>query len=145
MTALVSTWTETAPIVLVDDSPEDAEAVRRTLRHLGVSAPMLHAADGDAALSVLRDLEQPPRMVILDLNLPDVRGIDLLGVIRHGPYADSPVAILTTSADPDDVEACRAAGADAYLVKPVGLDALRAKLDALLSDPDADHPLPFPY
>ena len=131
---------------MVEDSPEDLEALARTARKLGVESPLLHAADGDSALELLRGLPAPPRLVLLDLNLPGLDGREVLRALRaDAAFASVPVAVLTTSADPAEVEACRAAGADAYLLKPVGLDVLREKLAALLAAIETGDVLPFPY
>ena len=134
------------PLLLIEDSPEDVEAMRRTLARLGFDGPLQVAADGDRALETLAALEAPPLGVVLDLNMPGVDGRDVLRWIRaHPTLSGVRVAVLSTSLSPQDVAYCMEHGADAYLVKPVGLAELRDKLSRMLALFRDGTPIPVPY
>jgi two-component system, response regulator len=128
-----------APILLVEDGPEDFETTRRAFRRAGLRNPMLHCTTGDDALDFLhhRGRYTPataprPGIILLDLNLPGTDGREVLAEIKgeHG-LADIPVVVLTTSADHRDVEACYQAGANSYVQKPVNLDAFMEAIQRL--------------
>ncbi|MEM8557951.1 MAG: response regulator [Bacteroidota bacterium] len=128
--------TDAPPVVFVEDSPEDYEAVRRTLRGVGFSKPMRHFEDGDSVLDYLHRLvrtNQPlPPALVLDLNLPGVDGREVLEEIRADDALRAlPVVVLTTSHNPSDVEYCQQLGVVSYMLKPVRLDELRTKLTYL--------------
>jgi CheY-like chemotaxis protein len=118
------------PILLVEDSPEDVEAVDRALRGVGLTNPVFHCEDGDDALSFLRgnppytDPATAPRpaIIMLDLNLPGTDGRDVLSEIKGDADLKSiPVIIFTSSNLPNDVSHCYQEGANSYIRKPVHL------------------------
>ncbi|NQU37837.1 MAG: response regulator, partial [Actinobacteria bacterium] len=96
-------------------------------KHAGVAVPILHYETGEEAISFLRQnrTSNPHSsigLVLLDLNLPGMSGQDLLDEIRHDQYLKQlPIVILSTSSQPEDVDSCYKLGANAYVVKPVGL------------------------
>jgi len=139
------TASDLGEIVVVDDSPEFVDALVWAFRRLGVQPPRFTASSGDEALDLLHRLSLLPSLVLLDLNLPGLDGRSALREIRSdAAFSRLPVAVLSTSDDPTDVQTCREAGADAYLVKPVRLEALRDKLSQLLDKLDDLSSLPFP-
>lgn len=123
-------------ILLVEDNPQDYEATVRAFRKAGLANDIRRCADGDEALDYLfrrGSYEDPakaprPSLILLDLNLPGVDGREVLAEVKADPdLRRIPVIVLTTSADPRDIEACYQAGANSYVQKPVGLDGfLRA-------------------
>lgn len=123
-------------IVLIEDSPEDTEAIRRSLLRLGRPNRLVHFANGEAALQSLSTLERfswPP-LVLLDLNLPGLDGREVLSEIKQNPsLCGVPVVVLTTSSNPHDLEHCYCKGASGYLIKPVDLERLQSQLAATLS------------
>ena len=115
-----------APILLVEDSPEDFETTRRAFRRAGLRNPMLHCTTGDDALDFLH---HRGRYTPATAPRP---GIILLAEIKgEHSLADIPVVVLTTSADHRDVEACYQAGANSYVQKPVNLDAFMDAIQRL--------------
>lgn len=115
-------------LLLVEDSPEDLEATLRALARTGRERAVRHCADGDEALDYLlrrgrfagRGAAPRPSLVLLDLNLPGIDGRELLGELKSHPELRAiPVVVLTTSDDPQDVDACYLAGASGYVQKPV--------------------------
>jgi len=128
------------PILLVEDSPEDYEATVRALRHAGLANPLLHCEDGESALDLLyqRGAYAPPAeaprpgVILLDLNLPGTDGRDVLADLKRDETLRwIPVIVLTTSADPRDINACYQAGANSYVHKPVDFDGLMQAIQRL--------------
>jgi two-component system, chemotaxis family, response regulator Rcp1 len=126
-------------ILLVEDSPPDARLIEEILRGGPVPKNVRIAGDGDEALSFLRReggfLDAPrPSFVILDLNLPGRDGREVLREIKNDPKLRCiPVVVLTTSAAPTDVQHAYDLQANAYIVKPVGLDAFTKAIQAVES------------
>jgi len=117
---------KTRKILVVEDSPEDFEATVRALRKAGVENPIRHCQDGDEALDYLEvaasSLGDSPCIVLLDLNLPGTNGREVLAELKERDALRTlPVVILTTSTDPNDIEACYDIGASSYIRKPVGM------------------------
>ena len=119
------------PILLVEDSAEDAEATVRALRRAGLANPIHHCHDGDEALDYLRRRGQyappasapRPGVVLLDLNLPGTDGREVLAEVKgDDALKQIPVIVLTTSTDQRDIDRCYEAGANSYVKKPVDLD-----------------------
>jgi CheY-like chemotaxis protein len=114
-----------ARILVVDDSSADVRLLQEAMAELELPAVLHAVTDGEQALAHLRSSSARPDMILLDLNLPRLDGRELLRVIKRDPALLSiPVIILSTSSSPADVRACYALHANAYLVKPLGLDAL---------------------
>ncbi len=107
----------TRPVILVvDDDPSIAELIRTMLGRAGFDAMI--AGNAKEAETGLRS--QPmPHMMILDLMLPDISGLDFLKQVRaQSQYDELPVLILSALVDPDEIRAGLAAGADRYVTKP---------------------------
>lgn len=119
-----------APILLVEDNPEDFEATKRAFEKLNLSNPLVHVEDGDDAIDYLfqrgRFGDAPrPALVLLDLNLPGTDGHEVLEEVKADPRTSMiPIVILTTSKDERDITASYMLGANSYLQKPVSLDGL---------------------
>ncbi|ATB30979.1 response regulator [Melittangium boletus] len=112
------------PMLLVEDSDPDAEALQRLARRLPLSWPVVRVSDGETALDYLYqrgEFMQAPRpvMVLLDLNLPGIGGREILGVLKSDPSMRAlPVIIFSNSTRPEDVNDAYDAGANSYLFKP---------------------------
>ena len=121
------------PVLLVEDDPEDVYIARRAFERGKLDRPLRVVEDGREALEYLDRTgryagpAQAPRpaLILLDLNLPYVSGLDVLVHVRSDPgLRGIPVVVLTTSDDEDDRRACGDAGASAYVTKPAQFDAL---------------------
>jgi CheY-like chemotaxis protein len=110
-------------ILLVEDDPDDAMLTELALRQ-GISAKLEIARNGQEALDYLSDeANEIPRLVLLDLRLPNVNGLEVLRSIReHDRTRLIPVVILTNSSAPGDVAAAYRYGTNSYIRKPVAFD-----------------------
>lgn len=116
-------------ILLVEDNPADARLVREALVEGEVQADLRWLASGEEALHYLRHTgayaqsRSVPDLVLLDLNLPGLNGQEVLAAIKGDPaLLRIPVVVLTSSANPTDVQAAYGRHANAYLVKPQDYD-----------------------
>ncbi|MFJ4963834.1 Response regulator rcp1 [Streptomyces sp. ADI96-02] len=112
-------------VLLVEDDPADALLIEEALVDRGMARTIDQVTDGLAALQYLRDPEKErPDLIVLDLNMPRMNGRELLAVLKDdASLGGIPVVVLTTSAAPDDVEDAYRQHANAYVTKPVNLDA----------------------
>jgi len=112
-------------ILVVDDSGADVRLLREAVREQTVDVHLDAVADGEQALAHLRGAGERPDLVLLDLNLPRLNGREVLEAIKRDPDLKTiPVIVLSTSSSPADVADCYERHANAYLVKPMGLDEL---------------------
>lgn len=111
----------TKPILLVEDDRVDAMTVKRALKKIHVSNPLVTAGNGEEALAWLENGENgPPCIILLDLNMPRMNGIEFLAAIKNRDVLKNiPVVVLTTSKDEMDRSKSFDRGAAGYMVKPV--------------------------
>ena len=113
-------------VLVVDDEPQIVRALQINLKARGYE---VHVADsGSAALRVAA--QHPPDLVILDLGLPDLDGVEVIRGLRG--WSESPIVVLSGRTDSADKVEALDAGADDYLTKPFGIDELLARLRAVL-------------
>ncbi len=122
---------KTSVILLVEDNPADVALTLRAFKQHHIQNEVVVAADGVEALDYLfgggahagRDTDVLPAVVMLDLNLPKVNGLEVLRRIRGEPLTKLlPVIMLTTSAEDRDVLASYQLGVNSYVQKPVDFD-----------------------
>jgi len=117
-------------ILVVDDSPTIRKMVRAALGSLG-NVRFMEAGSGLQAIETLAI--HPVRMVVLDLNMPDMHGLDVLKFLRsHSQYKALPVMVLTTRGDDASREEVLEAGASSYLTKPFSPSFLISSVRQLL-------------
>lgn len=116
-------------ILLVEDSMDDAILTMRALKKCGLANSIYHVKDGTEALDFFygkgkfTDRKELPKLVLLDLKMPKVSGIEVLSTIKSDPLLKAvPVVILTSSKEDPDVRKCYELGANSYIVKPVDSD-----------------------
>jgi CheY-like chemotaxis protein len=114
------------PILLVEDNPMDIDLTRRAFARRKLINPIEVAHDGEEALEYLARWESGealPVVVLLDINLPKVNGLDVLRHYKTSPVCHRvPVIVLTTSAEDRDIQSAYELGANSYIVKPVDFD-----------------------
>ncbi|MEM9775696.1 MAG: response regulator [Chloroflexota bacterium] len=121
-------------ILLVEDNPDDEELTLLTLEENNIANSVFVVRDGQEALSYLfgsdkyanRDTLKRPKLVMLDLKLPKLNGIEVLEKIKSNELTKKiPVVILTSSREEPDIERCYELGANSYIVKPVDFDQFK--------------------
>jgi DNA-binding response OmpR family regulator len=116
-------------ILLADDSITTLTMVSARLQRTGYD--VVTATRGDEALKLT--LERHPRLVVLDLDMPGLSGIEVSKRLRSDPaFAEMPIIMLTSHAEQGVIDEALAAGADAYMIKPFSPQELAARVDALL-------------
>lgn len=127
-------------ILLVEDNLAHAEIIRRNFEGFRIANRLMHVEDGQAALDYLyrrneyADPQKSPRpgVVLLDLRLPKVDGIEVLKVIKADEqFNGMPVVILTTSSADTDIARAYAGNANSYLVKPIDFTRFAELMDTL--------------
>ncbi len=119
--ALEETLRSKRPILLVEDDDIDRKTVERALREIRVTNRLVTVGNGEEALDYLRDTAtEPPGIILLDLNMPRMGGLEFLKVAKHDPALKRiPVVVLTTSADERDRVDSFNLGVAGYMLKPV--------------------------
>ena len=129
------------PLLIVEDSDEDFETLMRSINKAKISQPVYRCEDGEEALDFLyhqgeyRDKAIAPRpaLIVLDLNLPGTDGREVLAEIKQNEKLQTiPVIILSTSANPQDIDACYRCGVSGYLAKPMNTQLLNELVEAFL-------------
>jgi two-component system response regulator len=119
-------------ILLVEDNPRDAELTIRALKKKNLANNLFHVEDGVEALDFLfargkyaeRDIKDAPKVVLLDMKLPRIDGLEVLAAIKADSRTQSiPVIIVTSSAEDPDVKKAYQLGANSYVIKPVQFDS----------------------
>ena len=125
-------------VLIVEDNPDDAELTIRELKKHTRAAKYYHVTDGEAALHFIfatgkfagkRDISKPPGIVLLDIKMPKVNGIEVLAKIKSDPRTQQiPVVVLTSSNESPDIKKCYDLGANSYIVKPVNFEDFAAAI-----------------
>jgi len=120
-----------ADILFVEDNPDDAELTLRALRKNQFTNSVFRVSDGEEALDFIfakgkfsgRANSKKPKVILLDLKLPKINGIEVLREIKnHDETKIIPTVILTSSKEEIDIEECYNLGANSYIVKPISFD-----------------------
>lgn len=130
------------PILVIEDSDEDFEALRRVMYRQQVLNPIFRCTDGDEALDYLyhtgaySDPQTSPRpsLILLDLNLPGTDGRELLQQVKQDENLKNiPVIVFTTSSNPRDIEICYRNSVASYILKPIDINRLKQTLQSFLT------------
>lgn len=120
-------------ILIVDDSPTDIELTTIALEATGKKIDFLSAQDGKSALSMLRNALRLPALILLDLKMPGMGGVEVLREIRADTrIREIPVVVVTSSALDSDRADAIAAGASGYIQKPLALAQFSKDLEAIV-------------
>ena len=140
-------------IIMVEDDEGHARLIEKNIRRAGVTNEIVPFSDGTSAVAFLlgkdgsgRENAGRPLLMLLDLNLPDMTGVDILKIVKENEHIKrTPVVILTTTDDQREIQRCYDLGCNVYITKPVNYenfaDAIR-QLGLFLSviqlpDPEA--------
>lgn len=120
-------------ILLVEDNMTDAELTIRELKKNHLANKLFHVINGEEALDFIfgkgkfqdrTNTSDLPRLILLDIQMPKVNGIEVLQNIKQNPATKmTPVVILTSSKEDPDIKKCYELGANSYIVKPVNFEA----------------------
>jgi len=139
-------------IVMVEDDEGHARLIEKNIRRAGISNRIFHFLDGTSALEFLEESQEGPvrngpALVLLDLNLPDMSGTDILAKIKanDSPLRRTPVVVLTTTDDKVEIQRCYDLGCNVYITKPVNYESFAQAIRQLglflaviqLPDPEA--------
>lgn len=122
---------EGVEILLVEDSVSDAELTIRALKKKNLANNLIHLKNGAEALDFIfgrgaysgRNPLVVPKVILLDLKMPKVNGLEVLAELRRDERTKSiPVVVLTSSREDPDIDTCYALGVNSYIVKPVEFD-----------------------
>jgi len=124
--------TREVELLLVEDNPEDLELALRALRKANLANRIHVARDGAEALEFVfcegsyaaRKIEDGPKVILLDLKLPKIDGLEVLKRLKGDPRTKSiPVVVLTSSKEQSDIVASYHLGVNSYIVKPVNFES----------------------
>lgn len=123
--------TDAVEVLLVEDTPEDAELTTRALKKHGLANNLVWLKNGAEALDFLfaggayagRKIDKPPKVILLDLRMPLVNGIEVLRRLKADERTRRiPVVVLTSSKEEVDIKECYQLGVNSYISKPVAFD-----------------------
>jgi DNA-binding response OmpR family regulator len=122
---------KTVVIVMIEDDEGHARLIERNIRRAGVNNEIMAFTNGTAALSYLlgkdgsgSESAERAMLVLLDLNLPDMSGVDILAKVKGNAHTKrSPVIVLTTTDDQREIQRCYDLGANVYITKPVNYES----------------------
>ena len=116
-------------IVMIEDDEGHARLIEKNIRRAGVTNAIRLFTDGTSAMDYLFNApdgraKNGPALVLLDLNLPDMSGTDILSRMKsEGPLKRTPVVVLTTTDDKVEIQRCYDLGANVYITKPVNYES----------------------
>jgi len=125
-------------LLLIEDNPGHARLISRCIERIRNDLRIIHCSDGESALAFLEGcvagVENLPDVILLDLRLPKVDGLEVLKRIKASAYFRSvPVVVLTTSSSPNDRREAYENRVNSYLLKPVKFDDFNRLADSLCS------------
>ena len=124
-------------IIMVEDDDGHARLIEKNIRRAGIANAIHHFVDGTSALDYLFNAPEGPALngpalILLDLNLPDMSGIDILGKIKaDARLKRTPVVVLTTTDDKIEIQRCYDLGANVYITKPVNYESFAKAIQQL--------------
>ena len=121
-------------VLLIEDNLIEIMKMKRTLSLLKLNHTMQEAKNGEEALKILEDKSNFPDIILLDLNMPKMSGIEFLSILKNNDdIKHIPTVILTTSDNQKDLEECYRIGVSGYILKPLKYDDYVKKIEIVLS------------
>lgn len=121
-------------VLLIEDDTIEIMKLNRTISTLNLKHNIIEANNGEQALSILKDKNILPDIILLDLNMPKINGIEFLKILKNDPHLKYlPTIILTTSNNRNDLLECYKIGIAGYVLKPLKYDDYVEKIKKLLA------------
>lgn len=121
-------------ILLIEDDMIEIMKLNRTISKLEMSHKIIEANNGEEALEILEQKDNLPDIILLDLNMPKINGIEFLGILKKDDVLKYiPTIILTTSNNQKDLLECYKTGVAGYVIKPLKYEDYVSKIEKLLS------------
>jgi len=121
-------------IMLIEDDMIEVMKLNRTISKLGLKHKIIEANNGKEALILLSEKDNLPDIILLDLNMPKINGIEFLNILKNDDSLKYiPTVILTTSNNHKDLLECYKIGVSGYVLKPLKYEAYVDKIEKLLS------------
>ena len=122
-------------ILILEDDIIEVMKLNRTISSLKLNHKIIEANNGEDALKLLENKEELPDIILLDLNMPKINGIEFLSMIKKDPMLQYlPIVILTTSNNHKDRLECYKLGIAGYVLKPLKYKEYVSKIEKLLAD-----------
>jgi CheY-like chemotaxis protein len=121
-------------ILLVEDNLIELMKMKRTVSFLKLEHQITEAKNAEIALEILEDNNGLPDIILLDLNMPKISGVEFLSILKsREEFRHIPTVILTTSNNKKDLEECYRIGVSGYILKPLKYEAYVKKIEQVLS------------
>jgi len=121
-------------VLLIEDDTIEIMKLNRTISKLDLNHNIIEANNGEQALSILKNEDFLPDIILLDLNMPKINGIEFLKIIKNDSHLKYlPIIILTTSNNRKDLLECYKIGIAGYVLKPLKYDDYVSKIEKLLA------------
>ncbi|EAQ49081.1 response regulator [Leeuwenhoekiella blandensis] len=121
-------------ILLIEDDRIEVMKLKRVLSKEALNHKLIEAKNGEEALTLLRDKSILPDLILLDLNMPKIDGIEFLKILKaDDTFKYIPTVVLTTSSNHNDVKQCYEIGIAGYVLKPLKYEDYVTKLSGLLN------------
>jgi CheY-like chemotaxis protein len=121
-------------ILLLEDDMIEVMKLNRTISSLKLNHKIIEAINGEEALKLLEKKDELPDIILLDLNMPKINGIEFLGILKKDPVLKYiPTIILTTSNNQKDLLECYKIGVAGYVIKPLKYEDYVSKIEKLLA------------
>lgn len=121
-------------ILFVEDDTIETIKFNRVLKTLNLKHTIIEAANGEIALDLLKNYQSTPDLVIMDLNMPKLSGIEFLNILKKDAvYKYIPCVILTTSGNYRDIKECYEIGIAGYIIKPLKYEDYVERIERLLN------------
>lgn len=121
-------------VLLIEDDTIEVMKLNRTISSLDLKHNIIEARDGEQALTILRGTSTLPDIILLDLNMPKINGIEFLKIVKNDPHLKYiPTIVLTTSNNERDLLECYKIGIAGYVLKPLKYDDYIAKVEKVLA------------
>jgi CheY-like chemotaxis protein len=121
-------------ILLIDDDIIEVMKLKRVVDSLALNHKITEASNGEEALNILRQKDNNPDIILLDLNMPKISGIEFITILKENKdFKCIPTIILTTSSNMNDIKKCCEIGIAGYVIKPLKYEDYVSNIEKILA------------